>query len=131
MVLKKLFKLFKKTKKRNTLKKREKRVSTAKINKIKKKKINVKSLKKQVMKREVLVADIIHYYSKIKVAILKMKKTLEVNDTIHIKGYTTDFKQSVVSIQLNHSPINIAKKGQEIGLLVKGKVRHKDKVFKI
>jgi translation initiation factor IF-2 len=60
-----------------------------------------------------------------------MKSTLSLNDKIHVKGHTTDFTQNVTSMQINHQQVNTVKKGQEIGIQVKGKVRHKDKVYKV
>ena len=83
------------------------------------------------VKKEALVADAVHYFSKIGVAVLKLKGTLKINDKIHVKGFTTDFKQSVTSMQINHQPVKEANKGKEIGIKVKGKVRHADKVYKI
>jgi putative protease len=131
MVFKKLMKLLKKKK----IAKRPAKKTTSK------KKIKTKKAAKKIIKstnaiskpstpQEILVGEAIHYFSKIKVAIFKMKKPLALNDKIHVKGYTTDFTQNVTSMQINHQPVNIVKRGQEIGLLVKAKVRHKDKVYK-
>jgi len=53
-----------------------------------------------------------------------------VGDTLHVKGHTTDFKQKVSSMQINHVPIKTAKKGDEIGLRVKRKVRGGDSVYR-
>lgn len=109
-------------------KKKNKKLTEPKKVKSKKTKepINGKGLKK-----EKLIAYATHYFSKIRVAVLKMKDTLEINNKIRIKGFTTDFIQTVSSMQIDHKPVKIAKKGQEVGLLVKGKVRHKDKVYKV
>ena len=129
----------------NKLMKMLKRKKTAK-NKLReaatKKKIKAKKPAKRIVKsvktakgpkaaKETIVGEAIHYFSKIKVVILKMKGMLSLNDKIHIKGHTTDFSQNVTSLQINHQSVNTVKKGQEIGLLVKGKVRHKDKVYKV
>ena len=56
---------------------------------------------------------------------------LNVGDTIHIQGHTTDFKMEVGSIQIEHDTVDIAKKGDSIGVKVTGKARRKDKVFKL
>jgi putative protease len=131
MVFKKLIKFLKKNKKTKPNKNTPKK-------KLTKKRISVKSspmkktgvvLKSSVIKKEKLIAVAIHYFSKLKVAIIKLKGTLKVNDTIHIKGFTSDFKQTVASMQIDHEPVKVAKKGQEIGIKVKGKVRHRDKVY--
>ena len=62
---------------------------------------------------------------------IKLKAPLSVGDTIKVKGHTTDFKETVNSIQIDRVPITSAKKGQEIGLLVNSRVRQHDKVYKL
>lgn len=135
MVLKKLFKFLKKRKKivkKSSVKKpKKKTVGRKKAVKELKTKKSKQSAKKTALKKEKLIGVSIHYFSKIKVGIFKMKGALKVNDNIHIKGHTTDFKQKVISMQVNHKPVKIAKKGQEVGFLIKKKVRNNDKVYKI
>ena len=78
------------------------------------------------------IGEITHFFPHVKAAVIKLKKdTLSAGDTIYLKGHTTDFEQKVKSMQVNHAPIEKAVKGQEIGLKVKSKVRHGDKVYKI
>lgn len=78
------------------------------------------------------IGEITHFFPHVKAAVIKLKKdTLSPGNTIYIKGHTTDFEQKVKSIQINHAPIEKAEKGQEIGLKVKSKVRHGDKVYKV
>ncbi|MCX5692828.1 MAG: hypothetical protein NTX47_03985 [Candidatus Omnitrophica bacterium] len=75
---------------------------------------------------------ITHYFPKVDAAVVKLtKSTLSVGDNIVIKGHTSDFKEKVQSIQLDHAPIQNAEKGMEIGLKVKSKVREHDVVYKI
>ncbi|MDD5617955.1 MAG: hypothetical protein PHG69_02575 [Candidatus Omnitrophica bacterium] len=134
MVISKIMKFLNKKKKKAVKKAVRKPVSKKKTKTKKPAKIitkTVKSVKKLGMPKEILVAEAIHYFSHIKVAILRMKKPLALNDKIHIKGHTTDFTQNIQSMQMNHQPVDLVKKGQEIGILVKGKVRHKDKVYKV
>ena len=63
-------------------------------------------------------------------AVIKLKAPLAIGDTIKIKGHTTDFTQGITSMQIDRTPINQAKKGQEIGLLVNSRVRQHDLVYK-
>jgi len=72
---------------------------------------------------------ITHYFDKIGVAVIELAKGLSVGDTIRIKGATTDFKQRIDSMQIEHKSVDKAKKGQAIGLKVKEKVRPNDKVY--
>ena len=78
------------------------------------------------------IGEITHFFPHVKAAVIKLKKDdLSAGDTIHFKGHTTDFEQKVKSLQLNHVPVEKASKGQEVGLKVKCKVRHGDKVYKV
>ena len=64
-------------------------------------------------------------------AILIKKGTVALGDMLHIKGHTTDLKQKVTSLQIDRAPVEKAGKGDEIGLLVKKRVRINDKVYKV
>lgn len=85
--------------------------------------------KKALPKKQKAIALITHRFSKIEVAVIKLRSTLKIGDTIRIEGHTTDFKQKVKSMQIDHAPITIARASQEIGLLVEKRVRINDKVF--
>lgn len=78
------------------------------------------------------VGEVTHYFPHVKAAaVLVLKDGLKVGDEVYIKGHTTDFKEKVNSIQLDHAPIQEGRKGQEIGLLVKSRVRIGDSVYRI
>lgn len=78
------------------------------------------------------IGKITHYFSKINVGILELSKgTLQVGDTIHIKGHTTDYYQKVESIQVEHNPVDSVQKGESAGLKVESPVRENDLVFKV
>jgi putative protease len=78
------------------------------------------------------IGKITHYFSKINVGILELSKgTLQVGDTIHIKGHTSDFYQKIESMQLEHNPVDKVKKGEPVGIKVENSVRENDVVFKV
>jgi hypothetical protein len=78
------------------------------------------------------IGEVTHYFPHVNAAAVKLLKSgLKIGDSIYIKGHTTEFKERVLSIQLDHTTISEGKKGQEIGLLVKSRVRQGDKVYKI
>ena len=77
------------------------------------------------------IGEVTHYWGKIRVAGIKLTGTLQVGDTVHFLGHTTDFEQKAASIQIEGENIEEAKKGQEVGLEVKEKVRAGDKVYKV
>ena len=70
-----------------------------------------------------------HYFGKIAVAAIKVKAPIKVGDIIHIQGHTTDFVQKIDSIQIEHQSVPAAKKGDDIGIKVKGHVREHDVVY--
>ena len=80
---------------------------------------------------EKLVGRITHYFPKINVAVVELLDTLKVGDVIHIKGATTDFEQTVDSMQIEHEQVEQADKGQAIGLKVKDRIREGDEVYLI
>jgi putative protease len=83
-------------------------------------------------KKEKLIGQVVHYFSKIEVAVIKLSAPLSEGDTIHIVGgEETDFEQTAESMQMDHKEMKKAKKGDEVGLKVKEKVREGYKVFKV
>jgi putative protease len=63
------------------------------------------------------------------VAIVEVTDTINVGDTIHVQGATSDFEQNVDSMQVEHEQVQEAQPGDAIGLKVKEKARDGDKVF--
>jgi len=86
--------------------------------------------KKKAAKKRNVIGIITHYFPHVRAAVVKLKAPLVVGDTIKIKGHTTDFTQTITSLQIDRVPVNSAKKGQEIGLLVNSRVRQHDVVSK-
>lgn len=80
--------------------------------------------------KEKVIGVVTHYFPKVRAAAIKLKTVLAAGDVIKIKGYTTDFSQKVVSLQIDRVFVNSAKKGSEVGLLVDFRVRRGDKVYK-
>ena len=78
------------------------------------------------------IGKITHYFSKISVGILELSKgKLQIGDTIHIKGHTTDFYQKIESMQVEHKPVDSAQQGEPVGLKVESSVRENDLVLKV
>jgi translation elongation factor EF-Tu-like GTPase len=71
------------------------------------------------------------YFAKIGVAGIDLEKPLRAGDRIHIKGHTTDLKQTVDSIEVEHASVPEAKKGDAIGIKVKERCRGGDVVFRV
>jgi translation elongation factor EF-Tu-like GTPase len=71
------------------------------------------------------------FFAKISVAGVALSDTMRVGDTIHIVGHTTDLEQTVDSMQIEHEQVQEAKAGDAVGIKVKDRVRHGDKVYKV
>lgn len=81
---------------------------------------------------EVLIGKVTDYFAKIGVAALVIENgELSLGDTIHFIGHTTDYEQKVASMQIEHQAVDSAKTGDGLGIKVKDRVRHGDKVYKI
>ncbi len=78
-----------------------------------------------------LIGKVSHYYTKIGVAVIELIDELSVGDEISIEGATTNFRQKVESIQIQHKNVEKAKAGDSIGLKVIDRVRENDSVYKI
>lgn len=64
------------------------------------------------------------------VAVVRVARgSLRMGDRIWIKGHTTDLKETVASMQINHQPVSEAKKGQEAGVKVSSRARIGDRVY--
>lgn len=88
-----------------------------------------KAVKEEMEDLGIEVGRVSHYFDKIGVAVIELTKALGVDDLIRIKGTTTDFKQKVKSMQVEHKPITKAKKGDAVGMKVEQEVREHDKVY--
>ncbi len=78
-----------------------------------------------------VIGKVTHYFPHVQAAVTKLKAPLAVGDTIKIKGHTTDFTQTIASIQINHVVVDSAKKGDEIGFQVNSRVRQHDIIYKV
>lgn len=77
------------------------------------------------------IGKVIHYFNKISVAVLNLSDEIRLGDKIHFKGKVTDFEQVVSSMQIEHQNIDLAKKGDDVGLKVDQAVNEGDVVYKI
>jgi putative protease len=65
------------------------------------------------------------------VAVLSLTEGVRVGDTLHFLGHSTDFKQEVSSLQIEHKPVDDAKPGEEVAVKVTQRVHPNDAVFKL
>lgn len=102
---------------------------------VKKSSAKKSAVKKTAAKKPVKIKEpkpigiVSHFYSGLDVAIVKFKKNFKKGDAVRFKGHTTDFEQTIKSMQYDHKDIAVAKKGKEIGVKVSDKVREGDDVY--
>lgn len=102
---------------------------------VKKKKSAVKKSAPKKVKKVIPVAPskpvgvVTHFFTAIKVAIVKFKKPVKAGVIVSFRGATTDFDQKIVSMQYDHKPLTVAPKNKEVGLKVSKRVRQGDEVF--
>lgn len=79
----------------------------------------------------VQIGEVTHFYDNISVAVIALTDTIRVGDTVHILGRSTDFRQEVTTMQIEHQPVEEVGPGQEVALKILRRVRPHDKVFKL
>jgi len=73
-----------------------------------------------------------HYFDRIGVAAIRLTQGgLKTGDTVHIRGHSTDFRQVVASMQIEHQNVSEAGPGDEIGIKVDQPVHVHDKVYRV
>ena len=77
------------------------------------------------------IGKITHYYGHLSVGIIELSDTLKVGETIHVKGHSEDFNQTIDSLQIEHANVSEAKLGDMVGIKVAQKVHPGDMVFKV
>ena len=87
--------------------------------------------KKLVNKEEKPIGKVTHYFGGISVAIVKFNRTVKVGETVKFKGASTDFEETIETMQFDHKDIKSAKKNQEVGIKVEEKTLEGDKVYSV
>jgi hypothetical protein len=137
-------------KKKGSSKGKSKAAKKAKIRKPKKaksrpKKSSVKAASKKAKKTKAAVAPpkpgviappnsvllgyVDDYFAKIGVIALVLKAPVSVGQKIQVLGHTTNFEQTVDSMQIEHAPVAKAGPKDGIGIKVIGRARCRDHVY--
>jgi hypothetical protein len=90
---------------------------------------SVKPVKIATKPAEKPIGEVTHYYDKAGVAVIKFNKDVAAGTRVKFMGATTDFEETLSSMQLDHAPVSTAKKGAEVGVKVSDKVREGDGVY--
>lgn len=80
---------------------------------------------------EVQVGQVTHYFTHLEVAVVELGGEVRLGDALLFLGYTTDFRQVVCSMEVDHRKIQTALPGTSVAIKVNEPVRVNDRVFKI
>ncbi len=81
---------------------------------------------------ETKIGTVTHYYNHLHVAgVAIIDGEIHQGDTIHVKGNTSDFEQKVESMEIDNEAVEVAKPGDQIGLVVIEYTREHDTVYKV
>ncbi len=79
---------------------------------------------------EQLVGTVTHFFSHAGVIAIEVSGAeLKVGETIHVMGHTTDFSETIGSMQIEHTQVQAVKRGDLVGIQVAGKARQGDHVY--
>jgi translation initiation factor IF-2 len=82
--------------------------------------------------KEIEVGHVADYFARIGVVAIEVtKEAIRVGDTLHFHGHTTDFNQTIDSMEVEHQKVEEAPVGSNVGIKVSDRVRTHDKVYKV
>ena len=78
------------------------------------------------------VGEVFHYFPKAGVAAIRVTETpVRVGDTLLFQGPSTNFDQTVDSLEIDKVKVEQATAGQSVGIKVRDRARPGDYVYKI
>jgi len=78
------------------------------------------------------IGIVTHYFGHLSVAVIRLDTgTLRVGETIRILGHTTDLRQKIQSLQIDHETVDEVGRRLEFGMKVSAHVREHDVVYKV
>lgn len=80
---------------------------------------------------ELEIGKVRDFFSHPVVAGVDLTGDLELGDTVHILGHTTDLEFRVESMQIDNHDVMTARSGQAVGIKVPERVRAGDTVYRV
>ena len=78
------------------------------------------------------VGIVTHFFKGPSVAVIRLADgPLAVGDKIRIVGHTSDFTETITSMEVDHAKVEHAAKGNEVAIKVVERAREHDRVLKI
>jgi len=79
---------------------------------------------------EMKIGNVMHYYNHLHVATVEITGgELHIGDMIHVEGNTSNFRQKVGSMELDHKKVEVAKPGDIVGVQIAEHAREHDAVY--
>ncbi|MGE5252222.1 MAG: hypothetical protein ACM3QS_18620 [Bacteroidota bacterium] len=80
---------------------------------------------------ELEIGKVTHYYSHLRVAVLELSAGLKLGDKIHIVGHSTDFTETVNSMEIDHGRVLEVQPGDNVAIRVIEPVHVHDLVLRV
>ncbi|MBI4543547.1 MAG: hypothetical protein HY705_11015 [Gemmatimonadetes bacterium] len=78
------------------------------------------------------IGVVTHYFGGPSVAVVRVSEgELASGDRVRFLGHTTDFTETITSMEVNHQKVERARAGEEVAIQVIGRVRQHDRVLKV
>lgn len=77
------------------------------------------------------VGKISHYFDHINVAVLTLTEAIHVGETLHFLGHSTDFRQEITSLEIEHKAVETARPGEDVAMKVTQRVHPNDAIFRV
>lgn len=77
------------------------------------------------------VGVVLHYYPRACAGVVALSRPIHRGDTIHVRGQTTDFVQSVQELVLEGAPVAEGAPPQQIGVRFAERARSGDRVYRV
>lgn len=82
-------------------------------------------------KKEKPLGEVVHWYDKIGVAVVRLAGALKLGDRIKVKRGEEGFDDSVTSMQFDHKPVEVGQKGQEVAVKLSQPAKEGATLFKV
>lgn len=80
---------------------------------------------------EIEIGRVRHYFNHINVAVLRLDENLKLGDRIHFFGHSTDFIQTVTSMEVNHHSVLAVEPGDDVAIKVTEPLHEHDVAYRI
>jgi putative protease len=77
------------------------------------------------------IGRVLKYYAHPQVAWIELTGEVQIGETVHIKGNTTDFTTVISSIRVDDVGVDKVGFGQQAGIWVPHRVRHNDRIYNV